>query len=161
VQVDPIKPTLKAALTKRLKLEYDGPLLKFAFNFNLRRYTMRHHWDLNSSKSMVKAMYLGKYTQSPRRVDVCMPLPTLCFACHCRRFAFCVASNIDLRGCPARCTTYFPGSVSRVLCPCHECPFACVRPCAQGSHVPVHQQGRAVQVDSIKTRVESAYGFSA
>ena len=40
VQVDPIKPKLKAPGTKRLKLEYDTLLLSFAFNFNLRRYTL-------------------------------------------------------------------------------------------------------------------------
>jgi len=38
VQVDPIKPTLKAPGTKHLKLKYDEPLSKFAFKFNLRRY---------------------------------------------------------------------------------------------------------------------------
>jgi len=38
VQVDPIKPTLKAPGTERLKLKCDEPLLNFAFNFNLRRY---------------------------------------------------------------------------------------------------------------------------
>ena len=37
VQVDPIKPTLKAPGTKRLKLKYDEPLSKIAFEFNLRR----------------------------------------------------------------------------------------------------------------------------
>jgi len=41
VQVDPIKPALKAPGTKRLKLIYDGPLSNFAFNFNLRRYNER------------------------------------------------------------------------------------------------------------------------
>ena len=39
VQVDPIKPALKAPGTMRLELIYDGPLSNFAFNFNLRRYT--------------------------------------------------------------------------------------------------------------------------
>jgi hypothetical protein len=38
VHVDPIKPTLKAPDTKRLKLEYDGLLSNIAFNFNLHRY---------------------------------------------------------------------------------------------------------------------------
>jgi hypothetical protein len=38
VQVDPIKPTLKAPGTKRLKLNYDELLSNFAFKFNLRRY---------------------------------------------------------------------------------------------------------------------------
>jgi len=39
VQVDPIKPALKAPGTERLKLKYDVPLSSFAFKFNLRRYT--------------------------------------------------------------------------------------------------------------------------
>jgi hypothetical protein len=38
VQVDLIKPTLKAPGTERLKLECDELLSKCAFNFNLRRY---------------------------------------------------------------------------------------------------------------------------
>jgi hypothetical protein len=40
VQVDPIKPTLKAPGTKRLKLEYGELVSSFAFSFKLRRYTM-------------------------------------------------------------------------------------------------------------------------
>ena len=39
MQVDPVKPTLKAPGTRRLKLKCDEPLLNFAFNFNLRRST--------------------------------------------------------------------------------------------------------------------------
>jgi hypothetical protein len=39
VQVDPIKPTLKAPGTKRLKLKHDEVLSKCAFKINLRRYT--------------------------------------------------------------------------------------------------------------------------
>jgi hypothetical protein len=38
VQVDPIKPTLKAPGTKRLKLLYDKLLSTSAFNFNFRCY---------------------------------------------------------------------------------------------------------------------------
>jgi hypothetical protein len=37
VQVDPIKPTLEAPGTKRLKLKYDETLSSFAFKFNLCR----------------------------------------------------------------------------------------------------------------------------
>ena len=33
-----MKPTLKAPRSVLLKLRYDGPASKFAFNFNLRRY---------------------------------------------------------------------------------------------------------------------------
>jgi hypothetical protein len=40
VQVDPIKPTLKAPGIKLFKLKYDKPLPNFAFKFNLRRYAM-------------------------------------------------------------------------------------------------------------------------
>ena len=39
MQVDPIKPTLNAPGTKRLKLKYDEPLSNVAFKFNLRRYS--------------------------------------------------------------------------------------------------------------------------
>jgi len=40
VQINPIKPTLKAPEIKLLKLEYDKPLSNFAFKFNLCRYIM-------------------------------------------------------------------------------------------------------------------------
>ena len=39
VQVDPIKPTLKAPGSQRLKLKCDTLLSTSAFNFNLRRYS--------------------------------------------------------------------------------------------------------------------------
>ena len=39
MQVDPIKPTLKASGYDRLKLKFDDPLLNCAFNFNLRCYS--------------------------------------------------------------------------------------------------------------------------
>ena len=39
VQVEPIKPTLKAPGSERSKLKYDEPLSTLAFNFNMRRYT--------------------------------------------------------------------------------------------------------------------------
>jgi len=42
VQVDPIKPTLKAPGTNLLTLKCDEPLSTFAFNFNLRRYIVEH-----------------------------------------------------------------------------------------------------------------------
>ena len=40
MQVDPIKPTLKAPGTECLKLECDEPPSNFAFKINLRRYTV-------------------------------------------------------------------------------------------------------------------------
>ena len=39
MQVDPVKPTLKAPGPKRSKLQYDELLSSFPFRFNLRRYT--------------------------------------------------------------------------------------------------------------------------
>ena len=39
MQVDPIKTTLKAPGTERLKLKYEELLSNFGFKFNLRRYT--------------------------------------------------------------------------------------------------------------------------
>jgi hypothetical protein len=39
VQVDPIKPMLKAPKAKRLNLKIDEPHSSFAFKCNLRRYT--------------------------------------------------------------------------------------------------------------------------
>jgi len=45
VQVDPIKPTLKAPGTKRLKVKCDESLSNFAFNFNLRRYSVFLYLD--------------------------------------------------------------------------------------------------------------------
>jgi len=39
VQVDPIKPTLTAPGSKRLKLKYDEPLSNIAVKFNVRRYS--------------------------------------------------------------------------------------------------------------------------
>ena len=45
VQVDPVKPTLKAPGTKRLKLKYDELLSNFAFPSNLRRYAAGEYLD--------------------------------------------------------------------------------------------------------------------
>jgi hypothetical protein len=54
VQVDPMKPTLKAPETKPLNLQYDEPLSIFAFNFNLRRYSQVSASALANSTSMMK-----------------------------------------------------------------------------------------------------------
>ena len=42
MQVDPIKPTMKAPGNERLKLKHDEPPSKFAFRLNLRRYFEMH-----------------------------------------------------------------------------------------------------------------------
>jgi hypothetical protein len=40
VQINPIKPTLKAPGTERLIPKYDTPLSRVAFKFNLRRFIL-------------------------------------------------------------------------------------------------------------------------
>jgi len=59
VQVVPIKPTLKAPGTKRLKLKCDRLLSTLAFKFNLRRYTSARTACTPSTASHVS-------TRSPR-----------------------------------------------------------------------------------------------
>jgi len=56
VQVDPVKPTLKAPGTKRLKPKYDEPLSKFAFKFNLRRYNEVHNVTIHTTRSAVRCI---------------------------------------------------------------------------------------------------------
>ena len=69
VQVDPIKPTLKAPGTKRLKLKCDEPLSNFAFNFNLRRYNLVTADDfgrgLHSSPFQLNLSRFGHTTPCP------------------------------------------------------------------------------------------------
>ena len=45
VQVDPIKPKLKAPGTKRLKVQCDEPLSNFAFKSNSRRYMLARDYS--------------------------------------------------------------------------------------------------------------------
>ena len=66
MQVDPIKPTLKAPGITRLKLKCDKLLSNFAFKFNLRRYIMglgapHGYYQLNSTSptNPVKCKYCG------------------------------------------------------------------------------------------------------
>jgi hypothetical protein len=57
VQVEPIKPTLKAPGTNRLKLKSDEALSSFAFNFNLRRYSVDVPNFANGAKHRVMVAY--------------------------------------------------------------------------------------------------------
>jgi hypothetical protein len=58
VQIDPIKPTLKAPGTKPSKLKYDKPLSSFAFNVNLRRYNLE---AMSHSNIIVRLAMKTKY----------------------------------------------------------------------------------------------------
>ena len=53
VLVDTIKPTLKAPVTKRLKLNCNESLSIFAFNSNLRHYTVRV-WDPTAGTELAR-----------------------------------------------------------------------------------------------------------
>jgi hypothetical protein len=63
VQVDPIKPTLKAPGNKLLKLKYDEPLLNFAFNSNLRHYDMGLVSCDAAQASFISSFTVGAYTR--------------------------------------------------------------------------------------------------
>ena len=64
MQVEPIKPTLKAPGSKRLKLEHGKLLSIFAFNFNLRRYSVvREHEDELEKERAAAAARAGAYTR--------------------------------------------------------------------------------------------------
>ena len=52
MQVDPIKPKLKAPGTKRLQLKCDEPLSSSAFKFNLRRYNVVSNIDVMTETVM-------------------------------------------------------------------------------------------------------------
>jgi len=55
VQVDPIKPTLKAPGIKLLKLKYGKRLTNFGFKFNLRRY--------NKTRVLFQTSYVKRMMQ--------------------------------------------------------------------------------------------------
>jgi hypothetical protein len=62
VQLDPMQPTLKAPISKRLKLTYDDLLSNFAFKFNLRRYA--GGWPGAPCASRCHWTAAGAYTRS-------------------------------------------------------------------------------------------------
>ena len=70
VQVDPMKPTLKAPGIRRLKLKYAKPLSNFALKFNLRRYNLDFDRFLESLLegvvSLFKAIFMGRDNTKPR-----------------------------------------------------------------------------------------------
>jgi len=72
VQVDPIKPLLKAPGTKRLKLKHGEQLSNFAFKFNLRRYS-----PVQQQRAAESAVALALLTGPGRAVQVDPIKPTL------------------------------------------------------------------------------------
>ena len=63
MQVDPIKPTLKAPRIQRLKLIRDDPLSNLALNFNLRRYTKAAQSRQKQLDAMQGRLEAGAYTR--------------------------------------------------------------------------------------------------
>ena len=63
MQVDPIKPTLKAPGIHRLKLNYVKLLSNFAFKFNLRRYNLVSDGLPDNCMAIHKAVTAAKVGQ--------------------------------------------------------------------------------------------------
>ena len=63
MQVDPIKPMLKAPGPECLNLKCDETLSKFAFNFKLRRYNESSMLDLPLCAALLDAVRAGAYTR--------------------------------------------------------------------------------------------------
>jgi hypothetical protein len=72
VQVDPIKPNLKAPGTNRLRLNYEKLLPSFAFNLSLRRYAKERATELlqevSGRPAILEAVY--KYWTEKRKRTV-------------------------------------------------------------------------------------------
>jgi len=75
VQVDPIKPTLKAPGTKRLKPQHEKLLSKSAFNFYLCRYTVGVSRPSSHRPSSVAAGSYGGGAATARPTSAVNPRP--------------------------------------------------------------------------------------
>jgi hypothetical protein len=73
LQVDPVKPTLKAPGSERLKVKSDVLLSNVAFNFNSHRYTAADHSRRRAAA--VDALRHGGTCSPPRRAGLGVPLP--------------------------------------------------------------------------------------
>jgi hypothetical protein len=101
VQVDPIKPTLKAPGIECLKLQYDKPLSKFAFKFNLRATPWR--WRRRSRAARAGAWTWGRGLHSfTSQLDL----------------SACYGTRGARRGCVARVKGVFGGVRGCVGCFC-------------------------------------------
>jgi hypothetical protein len=69
VQLDPVKPTLKAPGTKRLKVKDDEPLPSSAFKVNLRRYSSEE--EAEAEKNSQSVDYLLKRDAENRVIQAC------------------------------------------------------------------------------------------
>jgi hypothetical protein len=73
VQVDPVKPTLKAPGYMHLKLRDDGPVSKLGFKSNLRRYTPA----MSSGRKSRRSSTSGSVATPGRAVQVDPIISTL------------------------------------------------------------------------------------
>jgi len=87
VQVDSIKPTLKAPGSKRLILKYDQLVSNVGFNFNLRRFIMD---DIPTNHQLIiwygaQWFTAGPYTRSLVLLNLCrlFPAATESILCRC------------------------------------------------------------------------------
>jgi len=129
-----MKPTLKAPEYKRLKLKHYNPLSRFAFNFNLRRYIS----DSCTSAALANMSSSGN--------------PAAAHAVgQCR---LTVSKPVLKAPMVSALETIISFTAFKL---CFQILLA---PLRRGRR-RVALRGRAVQVDSFKPHVESAYGFSA
>jgi len=79
VQVNPMKPKLKTPGSERLKLKCDHPLSRFAFKFNLRRYT-KEHFTTTSYQVLPAGVAALRWVQVETletRVESAAPVPAV------------------------------------------------------------------------------------
>jgi hypothetical protein len=76
VQNDPIKSTLTAPGTKRLRLKYDGQLSSFAFNSNSRRYiTETEYQNMDHAQELGRGLHSSTFQLNLIRFGHTSPCP--------------------------------------------------------------------------------------
>ena len=103
VQVDPIKPTLKAPGTERLKLKHDVPPLNFAFNLKLRRYTVASEAEEDNEVGRCRLKRVETRVESAwfqrLKLGYDEPLSNFAFILNLRRYtAGCMVEELRAKG---------------------------------------------------------------
>ena len=74
MQVDPVKPTLKAPGTERLKVKHEEVLSNFGFTFNLRHYNLVNDAAMPPSDAADIA-YAHQYLRKTTNLTNCHAVP--------------------------------------------------------------------------------------
>ena len=140
MQDEPMKPVLKAPGTMLLKLRCDGPLPIFAFNLNMRQYSQAVTAAEDRVADLKRQLAAAEESGAAAA-------------------ARAAAAHAAQRGPKLR--VLFPGKsgffgVTREQTKDHPVKWRAGLQ-VPGRPVPNYSLGRTVQVDSINTRVESAF----